>query len=104
MIQRASIFTFAALIAPLLLPGAAAAQAQPQISPESVLTHIRYLASDELRGRGSGTPGGKLAAEYIARQFAKAGVRPARPDGSWFQPFPVITGVHVGSGTRLELQ
>ena len=33
-----------------------AALAEPQITPENVLSHIRYLASDELRGRGSGTP------------------------------------------------
>jgi hypothetical protein len=53
------------------------------------LTHIRYLASDRLEGRGNGTPGLELAAEYIATAFEAAGLDPGGDDGSWFQPFVV---------------
>ncbi len=40
---------------------------------EQAMTHVAYLASDELTGRQAGTPGGELAAEYIARQFGRSG-------------------------------
>lgn len=51
--------------------------------------HIDYLASDELGGRGVGSPGCKLAADYIADQFAEIGLEPAGDDGTYFQSFPI---------------
>ena len=39
------------------------------ITIEELKNHIFYLASDELEGRQSGTPGAKLAAEHIADHF-----------------------------------
>jgi hypothetical protein len=46
-----------------------------------------YLASDELEGRGITTRGINLAADYVAAEFKKAGLRPAGNDGSYFLPF-----------------
>ena len=57
--------------------------------------HVRYLASDELTGRGVETPGIKLARDYIAREFAKYGLRPGGDKGSYLQGFDVATGVTV---------
>src|SRR5271156_4015616 len=61
------------------IPGvpAAARQAAASIDPEKIGAHVQFLASDLLEGRGPGTRGGQLAAEYIATQFALAGARPA---------------------------
>src|SRR6202451_2130576 len=56
---------------------AAARQAAASIDPEKIRAHDRFLASDLLEGRGPGTRGGQLAAEYVATQFALAGARPA---------------------------
>jgi hypothetical protein len=64
---------------------------------QSYLDHVKYLASDELKGRGAGTPGLDMAAEYIARQFKAAGLEPAGKDGAFFQPFTVTTGARMGS-------
>jgi hypothetical protein len=47
--------------------------------------HIDYLASDELEGRGIGSRGIELAAEYIAGQFEEIGLEPAGEDGTYFQ-------------------
>ena len=44
-------------------------------SVERLRAHISYLASDKLEGRRSGSNGANLAAEYIARQFARYGLR-----------------------------
>jgi len=44
------------------------------IKPESIKKHITYLASDELKGRGTSSPEEVLAANYIAKQFKAAGL------------------------------
>jgi hypothetical protein len=58
---------------------------------ESLEKHVHFLASDQLLGRGFGTPQGKEAAEYIARQFKEAGVDPL--NGTYFQPFMGREGI-----------
>jgi Zn-dependent M28 family amino/carboxypeptidase len=73
---------------------AAARQAAASIDPEKIRAHVRFLASDLLEGRGPGTRGGQLAAEYIATQFALAGARPAGENGSYFQKVPLMA-VHT---------
>ncbi|MCK9161022.1 MAG: M28 family peptidase [Bacteroidaceae bacterium] len=52
-------------------------------TPKQIVT---YLASKELAGRYPGTKGDSLAANYIAGQFKKAGLKPL-PGRSWFMPF-----------------
>jgi hypothetical protein len=59
----------------------ALAQLPPVFSETRMLKDIEYLASDELEGRGLGTPGLDKAADYIAKQFFDAGLQPCG-DGS----------------------
>src|ERR1700733_15097264 len=73
---------------------AAARQVAASIDPEKIRAHARFLASDLLEGRGPGTRGGQLAAEYIATQFALAGARPAGENGTYFQAVPLMA-VHT---------
>ncbi|MBA3257875.1 MAG: M28 family peptidase [Gemmatimonadales bacterium] len=47
--------------------------------------HINVLAHDSMRGRETGSPEHRRAAEYVARAFQRAGLEPAGTDG-WFQP------------------
>lgn len=65
--------------------------------------HIRYLASDELAGRGIGSPGIDEAAKYISEQFESLGVTPAGTDG-YFQPFTVSVTNRIGDNTRLAVR
>lgn len=44
---------------------------------KQALKHVEYLASDELCGRSAGTPGGRVASDYVAARFAEYGLRPA---------------------------
>jgi Zn-dependent M28 family amino/carboxypeptidase len=76
---------------------AVASQAAASIDPEKIRAHVRFLASDLLEGRGPGTRGGQLAAEYIATQFALAGARPAGENGTYFQKVPLMA-VHTEVG------
>ncbi len=71
---------FAAAIA-LAAPVPLAAQA------EAWWSHVTALAHDSMRGRQTGSPEHRKAAEYVAAAFGRAGLRPAGSDG-WFQPVP----------------
>jgi hypothetical protein len=48
---------------------------------------VNYLASAECEGRGVGTKGIDLAADYIAKQFERSGLKPGGVKDGWFQPF-----------------
>jgi hypothetical protein len=54
---------------------------------------ITFLASDECEGRGPGTKGIDKAADYIADQFKKAGLKPGGEVGGYFQPFTINANV-----------
>lgn len=45
---------------------------------------VRVLADDNMEGRRAGTPGHRRAAEYVAKQFEAAGLKPGGENG-WFQ-------------------
>jgi Zn-dependent M28 family amino/carboxypeptidase len=72
----------------------AARQAAESIDSEHMRAHVRFLSLDLLEGRGPGTRGDQLAAEYIATQFALNGLTPAGDNGSWFQKVPLYA-VHT---------
>jgi len=75
------------------LPSAARAAAAA-IDPEKIRAHVRFLSLDLLEGRGPGTRGAELAAEYIGTQFALSGLEPAGDNGTYFQKVPLIA-VHT---------
>ena len=75
------------------LPAGARAAAAT-IDPEKIRAHVRFLSLDLLEGRGPGKRGAELAAEYIATQFALAGVEPAGDNGTYFQAVPLMA-VHT---------
>ena len=62
---------------------------QTGISAERYLTNLQYLADDAREGRLPDTPGGREASAYIAEQFKAIGLKPAGPDGSYFQSFTI---------------
>ena len=94
-------FVLAAAIA-ILAGGAAYLQAD--IEDDRLLEHIKFLASDDLKGRGNGTEGLERAADYIARGFREAGLEPGGDDGSWFQPFQIVAGLAIGADNRLTIE
>jgi len=66
---------------------ARSAWSAPEVSRLRLETHLRFLASDALQGRMTGTPGYEAAAEYVASQLRLAGVAPAGTQ-DYFQPVP----------------
>ena len=55
-----------------------------RISAQSLQGHVWFLASDLLEGRDTPSRGLEIAAEYIAAQFRRAGLKPVGDDG-YFQ-------------------
>jgi aminopeptidase YwaD len=62
--------------------------------------HVKYLASDELQGRRTGTEGEALAMKYISDEFKEAGLSPKGTNG-YIQPFVVNEGKQVNPSTHL---
>jgi len=73
------------------------------LSEQRYFKHVSYLASDELKGRGDGSPELETAADYIANQFRKAGLKPAGDNDTYFQKFEITTGTSYGSRNALTL-
>jgi hypothetical protein len=72
------------------------------MSEERYLRHVKFLASEKLRGRGTGTKGLEQAADYLGAEFKRAGLQPV--NGSYFQRFPVTTHAHLGKNNRVTLR
>jgi Zn-dependent M28 family amino/carboxypeptidase len=110
----AALFALAASVAlaqppaPLVLPAVpglpeGARAAASSIDPEKIRAHVRYLSLDEFEGRGPGSRGDRLAAEYIATQFALDGLKPAGDHGTWFQQVPLVAVHTVEDKTHFSL-
>ena len=86
----------------LLFLVAASPLPEETITPAVLLEQVRILASPEMTGRGPGTPGIERAADHIAREFRKAGLKPIGSNG-YRQPFEVITAVRLGPQTQMHV-
>lgn len=75
------------LVAFLLGAASPAFSQKGDISVAKLRKHVTYLASDKLKGRGTGTPEERKAAEYIAKQFRQIGLSPKGDQGSYFHAF-----------------
>lgn len=82
---------------------AAAQQAAEHIDPERIRASVKYLADDKLEGRGPGTEGDRLAAKYLAEQFAAYRLTPAGDNGSWYQKVPLYSVRTVPDKTTVQL-
>ncbi len=88
---------FAAFVlAALLLPAVAQAfdGARARVLVES-------LASKRFQGRKSGLEGGRMAEDFVATQFREAGLEPAGTDGTFFQPFTMVSTEEKGAVMEL---
>jgi Zn-dependent M28 family amino/carboxypeptidase len=81
-------------------------------SVERLREHVIYLASDKLEGRRTGTTGANEAAQYVAEQFSRLGLRPGGQPGraaksqaadwrQYLQPFPYVAGIELGKENLL---
>jgi len=60
------------------------------VTRSALLHHLKFLASDELKGRGTATPESQRVSDYIARSLQRSGAEPG-VGKSYFQPVPLLT-------------
>jgi uncharacterized protein YciI len=72
-----------------------------EVTVKELTEHIKYLSSDSLKGRLTGSPGDSLAAEYIRSDLASHGFKPLSGDG--FQRFKVTTRLVAGPENDLSV-
>ena len=71
------------------LSGNAQRDGLSRIRVEDLRADLTFLASDALEGRRSLDRGSEVAIQFLAAEFAKAGIKPAYGD-SYLQPVPLI--------------
>jgi Zn-dependent M28 family amino/carboxypeptidase len=59
--------------------------AEASVNPENIRKYVRVLSDDAMQGRAPGTPGGEMAAAYVAKQFEADGLAPAGDHGTFLQ-------------------
>jgi hypothetical protein len=71
--------------------------------------HVKYLASEELEGRGTGDKGGKQARDYVVREFKSYGLKPGGDTQTYTQKFSTkfgdswnVVGYIEGSDPKLK--
>lgn len=63
---------------------------EAKLSQAEAAMHLRFLASDELAGRMTGTAGNDAAARYIAEQFRMLGVKKVQGAADYYQSVPLV--------------
>jgi hypothetical protein len=96
-VKRKSIIPINIVV--IAVTAALSASAQ-DLSAERIRAHTKFLSSDLLEGRGVGVRGGDIATEYIAAQFALAGLKAAGDNGAYFQKVPLV-GVETQPAAQL---
>ena len=86
------------------LMGQGTTQALNSITQSDLMKHIRFLADDSLEGRASGSDGNVRAAEYLAKEFARIGLKHAGTNGSYLQPFKIGLNAKLGKNNRLVVR
>lgn len=77
--------------------------AAQQIEPARIAAHMRFLSSDLLEGRGTGTRGYLIAAEYVATQYQALGLEASLQNVPFRKTTPIAEESSITIGpTRLE--
>jgi len=79
------------------------AEVVSDLSAARYFEQVKFLSSDEMKGRGDGSPELDKAADYIASQFRTFGLRPMGDDNTYFQKFQLTTGAVLGPNNELEV-
>lgn len=68
-----------------------ARRAADLIQPDGLQADIAFLASDDLKGRNSGSAEDHIATDYIASEFMRLGLKPVGDGGTYFQNMDINT-------------
>ena len=77
-------------------------QQNPKITEAELAEHIKYLASDELKGRYPGTPESKMAQDYIINQYKLNNLSPI-DENDYLQKFDFVNAVETGANNNFSV-
>jgi hypothetical protein len=77
-------------------------RAAARILPNRIRQHITFLASDELAGRDTPSPGLETAASYLVETLQEAGLEPAGENGTFIQRFPYTRTAMVTASRQVD--
>jgi len=90
LVRFATLFT-------LLAAGTAAAQ--PSATQSATKRHVEMLAGDGLEGRLAGSPGEKLAGDYLVKELQRIGAKPLPGQADFRLPFNFTAGSKDGGSS-----
>jgi hypothetical protein len=76
---------------------------EDQLNQDEMSAHLRFIASDKLLGRMTGSPGNDEAARYIASEFKKSGLATFQSMEGYFQRVPLHRRMPPGKSTIVLL-
>jgi aminopeptidase YwaD len=71
-----------------------------ELSPTEFMGYVKYLASEDMRGRATGSPELEKAAAFIRDQFRSTSLKPLSGD-SYYQDFEVTTSARLGPQNQI---
>ncbi|MDH3230968.1 MAG: M28 family peptidase [Alphaproteobacteria bacterium] len=74
------------------------------IDPGDLRGHVEILASEDMEGRLTGTPGERRATAYVASVFQSLDLDPASDSGGWFENFDFVSAVSLGKENSLSVE
>ncbi len=106
LISLAALAAYLVIAPAAVRPGQSAAKKaalRPVADGAKAFAHIAYLASNDFKGRKAGSPEYRKAAEYVAAEMQKIGLKPGGDNGTWFQEVPFKTWTDFPQPLRLEI-
>src|SRR4030095_1208934 len=97
--MRKNTLSFAIVAACLLATAPGFAQTA---TSSRTKTHVQTLASDKFEGRLTGSPGEKLAADYLLSELKRMGAKPLPGMTDFRMPFTFTAGSKDG-GSKLAV-
>jgi hypothetical protein len=73
------------------------------INAKDLKKHLTFIASDELKGRDTGSPELEIAAKYLSAHLESFGYKGLGENGSFLQPVPMYKTKYSNEGTYLEI-
>ena len=68
---------------------------------QNIRAHLEFLASDDLKGRQTGSEGHEIASKYIVSEFKQLGLQPGGDDGTFYQRIPFRTSMLVADSAKM---
>ena len=75
----------------------------PDILPNEIMNHIRYLSDNDRSGRYPGSIESRDVISYIIRHFRSFGIRPGAENGSFVQTFNIVDGIELGKHNEMVI-